>query len=102
MTSPQLDKEERALLDAYEADEFCADMSDARKRFLEEAAAATLLEQREIKASISRRDFYLLQRRAREAGMPYQAFVTSLLRKCASGRLYDSAANKADPGDALT
>jgi hypothetical protein len=41
MMTPQLDEEEKELLDAYEAGEFRSDMSASRKKFLEEAAATT-------------------------------------------------------------
>jgi len=102
MMSPQLDKEERELLDAYEADEFRSDMSVARKQFLEEAAAAAFLQQKEINVSIPERDFYVLQRKALEAGVPYQTLVTSILHKFASGSLYDATMNKANPTDART
>lgn len=102
MISPRLDKEEKELLDAYEADEFRSDMSVARKKFLEEAAAATFQQQKEINVSIPERDFYVLQRKALEAGIPYQTLVTSILHKFASSSLYDAIANKANPADERT
>lgn len=102
MISPQFDKEERELLDAYEAGEFRSDMSSSRKKFLEEAAATTFQQEKEIHVSISKRDFHALQRKALEAGIPYQTLVISILHKFASGSLYDVTANKADPADART
>lgn len=102
MMTRQLDEEEKELLDAYEAGEFRSDMSPSRKKFLEEAAATTLQREKEIRVSISERDFHALQRKALEAGMPYQALVISILHKFASGSLYDATANKANPVDART
>lgn len=102
MTSPQLDQEEKELLDAYEAGQFRSDMSSTRKKFLEEAAATTFQQQKEINVSISERDFYALQRKALEAGIPYETLVISILHKFASGSLYDAAANKANPAEART
>lgn len=102
MMSPQLDKEEKELLDAYEAGEFRSDMSSARKKFLEEAAATAFTQEKEINVSISERDFSALQRKALEAGIPYQTLVISILHKFASGSLYDATANKANPADART
>jgi len=96
----QLDTEEKELLDAYEAGEFRSDMSASRKKFLEEAAAATFQKEKEIHVSISERDFHALQRKALEAGIPYQTLVISILHKYASGSLYDATANKANPADA--
>jgi len=102
MMSPQLDKEEKELLDAYESGEFRSDMSPSRKQFLEEAAATTFQERKEIHVSISDRDFHVLQRKALEAGIPYQTLVTSILHKFASGSLYDATANKANPAEVRT
>lgn len=92
--SSQLDKEEQELLAAYEADEFRSEMSASRKQFLAEVAATTLQKQKQINVSIPERDFHVLQRKALEAGIPYQTLVVSILHQFASGRLYDARANK--------
>jgi predicted DNA binding CopG/RHH family protein len=102
MISDHLSNEEQELLDAYEAGEFGSDMSPARKKFLEQAAAATVDREKEIRIRMSERDLSTLQRRALEAGIPYQVFVASILHKYASGSLYDATANKPDPADART
>ena len=102
MMSSQLDKEEQELLDAYEAGEFRSEMSPSRKRFLEQAAATTFEQDKEINIRISARDFSALQRKASEAGIPYQTLVVSILHKFASGSLFDATANKANAVDART
>jgi predicted DNA binding CopG/RHH family protein len=102
MISPQLDKEEEELLAAYESGQFRSDMSPARKKLLEDAAATAFQQQKEVNVSISERDFYALQRKALEAGIPYETLVVSILHKFASGSLYDAAANKANPADTRT
>jgi predicted DNA binding CopG/RHH family protein len=102
MMSPQLDKEEQELLDAYEAGEFRSDMSPSRKKILEQAAVTTFQQEKEINVRIPERDFSALQRKALEAGIPYQTLVVSVLHKFASGSLYDATANKANPVDART
>ena len=100
MTSDHLNKEEQDILDAYEAGEFASDLSPARKRLLEDGAAATVEREKEIQIRMSERDLSTLQRRALEAGIPYQVFVASILHKYASGSLYDATANKPNPADA--
>ncbi len=102
MTSDHLNKEEQEILDAYDAGEFGSEMSPARKKFLEQAAATTVEREKEIQIRMSERDLSTLQRRALEAGIPYQIFVASILHKYASGSLYDATANKANPADART
>jgi len=100
MTGNRLDKEEQEILDAYDAGTFVSDMSPARRRFLEQAAAATGEPETEIHIRMSERDLSLLQRRALEAGIPYPVFVASILHKYVSGSLYDATTNKANPADA--
>jgi len=100
MTGNHLDKDEQEILDAYDAGKLASDMSTARKRFLEQAAAATLEPETEIQIRMSERDLSLLQRKALEAGIPYQVFVASIFHKYASGSLYDATTNKANPADA--
>jgi len=96
----KLEKEEQELLDAYEAGEFCSDMSLSRKELIEQAASTTFQQKKEMNISIPERDFVVLQRKALEAGISYQALVISILHKYASGSLYDATANKANPADA--
>ena len=102
MTGDHLNKEEQEILDAYDAGEFGSDMSPARQTVLEQAAITTVERETEIQIRMSKRDLSTLQRRALEAGIPYQIFVASILHKYASGSLYDATANKANPADART
>ena len=94
MSKIQLDKEEQALLDAYERGEFQSDLTPSRKKFLEESAAQTFKKDKRINIRISGRDLTAIQRRALEEGMPYQTLVASILHKYVSGSLYDITANK--------
>ncbi len=95
MKQAKLDKEEQALLDAFEAGEFQSDISNSRKTFIEESAAQTFKKDKRINIRISSRDLMAIQRRALEEGMPYQTLVASILHKYVSGSLYDVTANKA-------
>ena len=95
MKQAQSDKEEQAMLDAFEAGEFQSDISNSRKTFIEESAAQTFKKDKRINIRISSRDLMAIQRRALEEGMPYQTLVASILHKYVSGSLYDVTANKA-------
>ncbi len=89
-----LDKEEQALLDDFEAGEFQSDMPSSRKEFIEQVAAQTFKKDKRINIRISSRDLSAIQRRAMVEGMPYQTLVASILHKYVSGSLYDVTANK--------
>ena len=102
MTSDDLNKEEKEILEAYDAGEFASEMSPARRKYLEQAATTTVERETEIKIRMSERDLSALQRRALEAGIPCRVLVASILHKYASGSLYDATANKANPADAST
>lgn len=96
MSKGKLNAEERALLDAYESDEFISDLSDERRRHLAEAAEDSFKKDKRINIRISKRDLEALQRRALEEGLPYQTLVSSVLHKYISGGLKDITADKAD------
>ncbi len=89
MKKTQLDKEEQALLNAFESGEFQSDMTPSRRKFIEQSAAHTFKKDKRINIRISGRDLAAIQRRALEEGMPYQTLVASILHKYISGGLYD-------------
>lgn len=89
-----LDKQEKDILEAFEAGEFESDLSAERKEFVQETAAQTFKKDKRINIRISGRDLVAIQRRALEEGMPYQTLVASILHKYVSGSLYDVTANK--------
>jgi predicted DNA binding CopG/RHH family protein len=93
MKKVQLDKEEQALLGAFESGEFQSDMTSSRKKFIEESAAQMFKKDKRINIRISERDLVAIQKRALEEGMPYQTLVASIIHKYASGSLYDVTAN---------
>jgi len=94
MKKIQLDKEERALLAAFESGEFQSELTPDRKKFVEEAAAQAFKKDKRINIRISGRDLMAIQKRAMEEGMPYQTLIiASIIHKYASGSLYDATAN---------
>lgn len=95
MKKIQLDKEEQALVAAFESGEFQSELSLDRKKFIEAAAAQTFKKDKRINIRISGRDLMAIQKRAMEEGMPYQTLIASIIHKYASGSLYDVTANNA-------
>ena len=95
MKKIQLDKEEQALVAAFESGEFQSELSLDRKKFIEAAAAQTFKKDKRINIRISGRDLMAIQKRAMEEGMPYQTLIASIIHKYASGSLYDATASNA-------
>ena len=84
----KLDKDEKALLDAYENDELKP--VRGKKAVMEQHqqyAQATLKKDKRLNIRISSRDLNLLQRRALSEGIPYQTLIASVLHKYVEGRL---------------
>lgn len=94
MSKVKLDKEEKKLLAAYEADEFESELSPARKKQIKQAAATTFKKDKRINIRISSRDLKAIQKRALLEGIPYQTLVSSILHKYVSGSLHDVTAGK--------
>ena len=90
MNNLKLDKEEREILDAFEAGEFRSVMTEKRKRSVERAALETYRKDRRINIRLSTRDLAAIKKKALEEGIPYQTLVSSVLHKYVSGRLYDA------------
>lgn len=100
MNKVKLDKEEKKLLKAYEADEFESVLTPARKKKIQVAASDTFKKDKRINIRISSRDLDAIQKRALVEGIPYQTLVSSVLYKYVSGSLRDITANKALQSDA--
>ena len=87
----ELDPEERALLDSYEADQWVTvDSAEARVRY-EQTAADTFRKDRRVNIRLSSRDLELIQKRALEEGIPYQTLIASVLHKFVTGRVVEKA-----------
>jgi len=94
MTQTKLSKEEKQILDDFEAGEFRSVLTPERKKMLQAIAENTFKKDKRINIRISSRDLVSLQRRALEEGIPYQTLVSSVLHKYVSGGLHDVMANK--------
>jgi predicted DNA binding CopG/RHH family protein len=86
----QLDAEEQELLDSHERGEWSsiAALQDNLRRY--EGYAATVLETAGfISIVLPTQDLKMIQRKAAEAGMPYQSFIASVLHEFVSGQLVE-------------
>jgi predicted DNA binding CopG/RHH family protein len=84
---PYTNDEERALIEAMEADDatFKSVLTPERKQQVMDAAHATMNGEREkITLRIPRNDLSRLKSRALQEGMPYQTLINSILHKAVS------------------
>ncbi len=89
-----LDAFEKKLLAAYEKGEFkSASPSKTALAKFKAAATATFIKDRRINIRLSSPDLMDIQARALEEGIPYQAFIASVLHKYASGRLIEKTSS---------
>lgn len=88
MIMKKLDAEEKAILTAFEADEFKS-VANAKREIKRHMAYATATFQKDSRINIrlSSKDLRLLQKRALREGLPYQTLISSLLHKYVEGRL---------------
>jgi len=100
MNDIKLSKEEKEILEDFEAGQFKSILTSKRRKMLQATAEETFKKDKRINIRISSRDLESLQRRALEEGIPYQTLVSSVLHKYVSGGLHDIMANKALNTDA--
>ena len=84
----KLDKEEKAILKAYEKGELKS-IPNVKKKIKKyrEYAKATLQKNKRINIRISERDLIHIQRKAVAEGLPYQTLISSILHKFIAGHL---------------
>jgi len=89
MKSITLDSEEQNLLEAFEAGEFQSIMTPERKQFIEPTAKQSCQQNKRVNIKVSESDLTAIQKAALQQGIPYQIFITSILHKYASAKLYE-------------
>lgn len=87
---PELDSEERAIVESYERDEWrpIARTPEEMERY-RRYARDTFKKDARVNIRISRKDLEALQKRALEEGIPYQTQMASVLHKYLNGRLIE-------------
>jgi predicted DNA binding CopG/RHH family protein len=83
-----IDPEEKALMDSVEAGEWTAveDLEQEKGKALR-AARATLKKDRRINLRLTEKDYYQIQLKAIEEGIPYQTLIASIVHKYLNGTL---------------
>jgi len=81
MSEDKLSKEEKEILEDFEAGIFKSVFTSKRRKILQTIAGSTLKKDKRINIRISCHDLESLQRRAFEEGIPYQTLVSSVLHK---------------------
>lgn len=86
----KLDKEERDILEAFDADELlqAPDFEERAERH-QQYAEAMFKKDARINIRLSSKDLRGLQKKALAEGMPYQTLVASILHKYVEGRLHE-------------
>ncbi len=84
----KLTKEEREIMDSVERGEWkrVSNFEEEKSR-LEAAAATTLRQDKRVNIKLTERDLVHFQRKAAEEGLPYQAYISSVLHKYINGNL---------------
>ncbi len=83
-----IDDEEKALMDSLEGDEWQpVENSEQETAKAIEAARATLKKDRRINLRLTEKDYYQIQIKAIEEGVPYQTLIASLVHKYLNGSL---------------
>jgi predicted DNA binding CopG/RHH family protein len=91
-----LDEEEKDLIESVERGEWKrVENFEEEKKKAESAAKSTLSGSEKMDICLSKRDINRLKMRALKEGIPYQAFVSSIIHKYLDGKL-DEHVNLSD------
>jgi predicted DNA binding CopG/RHH family protein len=89
MNTCELDQEEQEILQDFESGAYISTLTLERKQQLAYMAEQTFKQDSSIEITMSSRDLANIQRRALMAGITYQALISSILHRYASGSLYE-------------
>jgi predicted DNA binding CopG/RHH family protein len=91
-TFAPLDKEEKELMESIEQDEWkpVKNMKQEKEKALI-AARNTLKKDKRINLRLSQKDYYQIQIKAIEEGIPYQTFISSVIHKYLNGSIAPKA-----------
>ncbi len=83
-----LDDEEKELIESIESDEWQS-VSNLDEEINEAVSAArnTLRKNRRVNLRLTEKDYYQIQVKAIEEGIPYQTLISSIIHKYLSGTL---------------
>ncbi len=81
-----LDKKEKELIESYNKGEWISTDKKEQKVFVE-AAKASVLKSKRINIRLTSKDFYAIQAKALEEGIPYQTLISSIIHNYNKGKL---------------
>ncbi len=81
-----LDKEEKELVESYEKGEWKPVKNKNRKVYIQ-AAKESMSKNKRINIRLTSKDYYDIQVKAVEEGIPYQTLISSLIHKYNKGKL---------------
>jgi predicted DNA binding CopG/RHH family protein len=88
--SSSLSKEEKDILESYEAGEWKSiGLNNKLLSSYQKAATATLAKNKRINIRLNQLDLQSIQKKAFEEGLPYQTFISSLIHKFVTGKLVE-------------
>ena len=81
-----IDKEEKELIESYNKGEWKSTKNKNTKVFVE-SAKASVTKNKRINIRLTTKDFYDIQAKAIEEGIPYQTLISSIIHKYNKGKL---------------
>ena len=81
-----LDKEEKKIIESYNKGEWVSTKKKGQNVFVE-AAKASVTKSKRINIRLTSKDFYDIQAKALEEGIPYQTLISSIIHKYNKGKL---------------
>jgi predicted DNA binding CopG/RHH family protein len=85
----KLDREEQEILNSFEKGEWQSVKDQNRLKQLHSYAEATITKDKQITLRLSSLDLNAIQAKAIEEGISYQALISSIIHKYATGILID-------------
>jgi predicted DNA binding CopG/RHH family protein len=87
-TFKPVDQEEKDLMESIKRDEWrSVKKFDQERKKVIEAARNTLKKDKRINLRLSQKDYYQIQIKAVEEGIPYQTLISSIVHKYLNGSL---------------
>ncbi len=81
-----LDKEEKDIIESYNKGEWVSTKKKDQNVFVK-AAKASVTKSKRINIRLTSKDFYDIQAKALEEGIPYQTIISSIIHKYNKGKL---------------
>ncbi len=82
-----IDRDETALAESLETEEWVSDLTKKDKNRYEEYARNSLTKQKRINIRMTERDLKKIQAKAIEEGVPYQSLISMLIHKYNEGKV---------------